>query len=189
MRFVIRLFLLAYLVLPVVAGFLLIQTFAQIRDTVTPIFQTASTNISSATATLNQELTSLGSNFAPLAAAVNAARSALQQVLNFIQGTIYTLIDVVNSLNATCSVANVGCIPKSINMTLPSVVNLTFLNNISTSVSTISTEVNTVVNTTTTAINSYTTMLNLIIVLFVGWIVLTYILVFIALYKGLWQRF
>jgi hypothetical protein len=187
LRLIFRLFLLAYFVLPVVAAFLVIQTFVQIRNDVTPIYEAASSSISAVTTSLDHELRTLGSNFAPLASAINSTRNALQEVLNFGRGTIYTMIDVLNALNFACSVGHTACIPKSLNFTLPTLVNLTFIDNISNDISTISTQVNNVVSTTTAAITAYTTMLTLALGAFVAWIVLTYILFFVFLYTNLWK--
>ena len=187
LRLIFRLILLAYFVLPILAAVLVIQTFVQFRADVTPIYEAASTSIISATNTLDRELRNLGSNFAPLANAINTTRNALQDVLNFGRGTIYTMIDVLNGLNLACSVGRTACIPKSLNFTLPTLVNLTFLNNISNDLNTISTQVNNVVSTTTTAINAYTSMLTLALIAFIAWIVLTYILFFVFLYTNMWK--
>lgn len=187
-RAILRLLLLVYFAMPLVAGLLVVLTFAQIRSDIAPVFETANVAISNATTALSTELHNLGDNFAPLASAVNALRSGLQAVLNFIRGTIYTLIDVVNGINVACSIGRTACIPKSFNIQLPQLIDLSFIDEITASVNDISTQVNTVVTTTTTAIGTYTTMITLALIVFIAWIVLTYILFFLLLYTGLWQR-
>ena len=188
LRAVLRLFLLVYFVMPLGAGLLVILPFIQIRSDIAPIYESASAAISSATTTLQTELRNLGNNFAPLANAVKAIRAALQVVVNFIRDTIYTLIDVVNGINLACSIGRTACIPKSINVTLPNLVDLSFINNISASINNISTQVNTVITTTTTAIGAYVTMLTLAVIVFIAWIALTYLLFIFFLYTGLWKR-
>ncbi len=187
-RLALRVLLVVYFVLPIAASFLVVQTFAQIHSDVAPVYEAASASITRATSALDHELRNLGANFAPLATAINGIRNALQVVLNFIRDTIYTLIDVVNGINLACSVGGAACIPKSINVTLPTLVDLSFMNDISNHISTISTQVNSVIDTTTTALTSYTTLLALAAIVFVVWIVLTYILFFVFLYTGLWRR-
>lgn len=187
LRPVFRLFLLAYFVMPLLAVLLVALTFVQIRNDVTPIFESANAAISSATAALENEVRNLGNNFAPLVTAVNALRAGLQAVVNFIRDTIYTLIDVVNGLNLACSIGRTACIPKSINITLPRLIDLSFINTISANISAITTQVNTVVTTTTTTITSYASMIGLAVVLFVAWMLLTYVLFIVFLYTGLWR--
>lgn len=187
MRLISRLLLLIYFLMPVIAGVLAVQVVAQIRDDVTPIYESASNRINSAAAILEDEVADLGSNFAPLVNAVNSLRSGLQTVLNFIRNTIYTVIDVVNDLNLACSVGGVSCIAKSINLTLPQIINLNFINTISNQITTITGEVSSVVDTTSSAINGYLSTLTLIVIIFVVWIVLGYILFFVALTR-LWGR-
>lgn len=184
---ILRLFLLAYFVMPLVAGFLVIRTFVQIRDDLTPIYESASASISAATTTVNNELRNLGNNFAPLADAVNGIRNALQVVVNFLRDTVYTLIDVVNGINLACSIGGAACIPKSINVTLPTLIDLSFINEISAGITDISTQFNSIITTTTTTIGAYTTMLALAVIVFVAWVLLTYLLFFVSLYTGLWR--
>jgi hypothetical protein len=188
LRLILRLFLLAYFVMPVVAGFLVVGTFVQVRNDIAPIFESASATISTATTALENELRNLGNNFRPLVNAVNAIRRALQTIVNFLRDTVYTLIDVVNGINVACSIGRTACIPKSINVTLPTLIDLTFINNISASITDISNEVNTVITTTTTTIGSYVSMLTLAVIMFVAWMLLTYLLFIIFLYTGLWKR-
>ncbi len=187
-RLIFRLFLLVYFVMPIVAGVLIIQTFAQVRSDVTPAYETARATITNATNTLDDIVRDLDEEVEPLVTSVNAARTALQRVLNFIQGTVYTLIDVVNGLNVACSIGGTACIPKSINLTLPAIVDLSFVSDISTNITAITTQVNSVVTTTTTAIASYMTMLTLAVGVLVAWIVLTFLLFVAALYSGLWKQ-
>ena len=187
MRLIFRLFLLAYFVMPIVAGLLLVQAFTQIRNDVTPIYDAASTSISNASTTLENEVRNLRSSFAPLETAISTIRNALQAVLVFIRDTIYTVIDVVNSINVACSIARAACIPKAFSITLPALVDLSFLETISNQITIISTQVNTVVTTTTTAIDSYATMLTLAVTVFIAWMLLTYLLFFVSLYRGLWR--
>ncbi len=187
-RLGIRLFLLAYFLMPVVAIILVIQTFLQIRSDVSPIFEAANIAISNAVSALETEARNLGNNFAPLADAVNATRNALQAVLNFLRNTVYTLIDVVNSLNLACSVGGTACIPKSINVTLPTLIDLSFINNISDNISGITSQVNNVITTTTTSINNYASMLMLAVLVFFIWTFLSFILFGVSLYTGLWKR-
>ena len=188
LRTVLRLFLLAYFVMPLVAGVLVVLTFVQVRDDVTPIYEAASASISRATTALDAELQSLGDHFAPLANAVNAIGRALQTVVNFLRNTVYALIDVVNKLNVACSVGGRACIPKSLNVTLPTLIDLSFVDNISNNITDITTQFNNVITTTTTTISNYATMLALAVIVFVGWMLLTYVLFVVFLYAGLWKR-
>ena len=187
-RIVLRLFLLAYFVMPIVSGSLVVLTLAQIRNDVTPIVETARTTISDATSALGNELRNLGSNFAPLVNAVNAIRGALQTVINFLRDIVYTLIDVVNGMNLACSIGGAACIPKSLNVTLPTIIDLSFMDRISANITSVTDELNTVVTTTTSAIASYTSMIALAVLVFVAWMLLTYLLFIVFLYTGLWGR-
>ncbi len=187
-KWIVRLLLVVYFLMPIAAIGLFAQTFVEIRNDVAPVYEAASASITSATNTLNRELSNLGANFAPLASAVNAIRSALQVVVNFIRDTIYTLIDVVNGINLACSVGRTACIPKSINVTLPNLVNLAFIDNISSQINTISNQVNSVVTTTTNALTGYVTLIGLAAAVLIVWIVLTYILFFVLLFTGLWRK-
>lgn len=186
-RFILRIMLLFYFIMPFAAGFLLIQTFAEIRDDLSPIYNTASTTISNAAEDLEDGLTALSNGFQPLVNAVNSIRSVLQSVVNFLRGTVFTIIDVVNNLNPTCNFAGVACISKNFNPTIPNIVNLSFLEDISDSVSSISTQMSNVVNATTGALNAYMTTLTMAVVVFMLWIVLTGILFYVSIYKNLWQ--
>lgn len=187
LRLVFRLFLLVYFVLPLLAGFLVVQTLLQFRDDVTPVFDAASSAIASASATLEREVRNLRSSFAPLEVAIRVIRDALQALLTFIRDTIYTLIDVVNTINPACSAFRTACIGKAIHITLPQLVDLAFLTTISTQITTISTQINTVVTTTTSAIHTYATLLTLAGVGFGVWGLLTLILFYVTLLRGLWR--
>lgn len=164
LKWILRLLLVVYFLMPIAAIGLFAQTFVQFRSDVAPVYEAASASITSATNTLNRELSNLGANFAPLANAVNGVRNALQVVVNFIRDTIYTLIDVVNGIN------------------------LAFIDNISSQLNTISTQVNSVVTTTTSALTGYMTLIGLAAAVFIAWIVLTYILFFVLLFTGLWRK-
>jgi hypothetical protein len=188
LRPIFRLLLLAYFVMPLLSVFLVVLTLVQIRNDVTPVFEAANAAISSASAALENEVRNLGNSFAPLISAVNALRAGLQAVVNFIRDTVYTLIDVVNSINVACSIGRTACIPKSFNITLPTLIDLSFINNISRNITAITTQVNTVITTTTTTITSYAAMLTLAVMLFVAWMLLTYVLFIVFLYSGLWRR-
>lgn len=187
MRLILRVFLLVYFVMPIVALLLIGQVFIQFQNDVAPVYEAASTHIMNASTVLENELLRLGQNFAPLESAITAIRNALQAILNFVRDTIYTIIDVVNSINLACSIGGAACIPKAINLTLPPLVDLSFIDNISAQVSTISSQMYNVVNTTTAAINTYTTLLTLAIIVFVAWMLLTVILFYVALIRGLWR--
>src|SRR5262245_26125467 len=147
LRLIFRLFLVVYLVMPIVAGYLVVRTVTQIRDDVAPIYESANRVISSASTTVDRELRNLGSNFAPLANAVNSIRSGLQTVSSFIRDTVYTIIDVVNALNPACNFARTGCISKSFSISIPNLIDFSFLNTISANLNDITTQVNRVVNT------------------------------------------
>jgi hypothetical protein len=187
LRLLFRVFLLIYLVMPIVAGFLVVRTVTQIRDDVAPIYETANTVISRASTAVDRELRNLGNNFAPLVNAVNSIRNAVQSVATFIQNTVYTIIDVLNA-NPACKITNIGCIPKSFSISLPNLIDLSFLNTISVNLTDITTQVNRVVSTTTTSINSYVTMLTLAVVLLVAWIILSHLLIVRLLFVGLWSQ-
>lgn len=88
LKWILRLLLVVYFLMPIAAIGLFAQTFVQFRSDAAPVYEAASASITSATNTLNRELSNLGANFAPLANAVNGVRD-----------TIYTLIDVVNGIN------------------------------------------------------------------------------------------
>ena len=187
LRTMLRLVLIVYFIMPLVAGFLVIRTFTQIRDDITPIYETASTTISTATNALDAQVQRLGDNFKPLTAALNAIQSTLQTIVNFLRDTVYTVIDVVNGLNVACSVGRHACIPKNLNVHLPTLVDLSFIDDIASNISDITGQVNAVVTTTTTAISGYTSMIILAVVVFVAWMLLTYVLFMISLYSGLWR--
>ncbi|MEZ4671025.1 MAG: hypothetical protein R3E39_24235 [Anaerolineae bacterium] len=186
-RGLIRLFLLAYFLMPIISIALVVLTFVQIRNDVTPVIDSANTAITTATTTLEREVRNLGRNFAPLVRTVNGIRSALQKVVNFLRDVVYALIDAVNGLNLACSIGGTACIPKSLNVTLPTLIDFSFIDNISSSLTNITTQVNGVFTTVGTAVSGYISMIVLALVVIVGWLVLTYILFFVMLYKGLWK--
>lgn len=187
-RGVLRAFLLVYFLMPVATVLFVVLTFVQIRSDIAPIYEAASASITRATHNLNTELSGLSENFRPLADTVNAIRSALQTVINFLRDTVYTVIDVVNGLNLACSIGGAACIPKSLNVTLPTLVDLSFLDDIAANITVITTDLNNVVTTTTSAISAYLAMLLLAVGIFVVWILLSYVLFMVFLYQGLWKN-
>lgn len=186
-RLVLRLFLLAYFLMPLIAGGLIVFTVLQVRDDLVNVYETASERISDATSGLTSELRDLGSKFQPLVNAVNSVRSALVTVRNFLQNTVFTIIDVVNNINVACSVGGQACIPKSFNLTIPALINLSFIDNISDHITEITDEVSTVVSTTTGALTSYATLLLLAVGVFIAWTLVSGVLFYAVIYKSLWQ--
>lgn len=187
-RPLLRLLVVVHILMPVGAALLIIYLFTQIRNDITPLFENATTTISTATNTLNTELSQLGENFEPLANAVNTSQQALQTVLNFLRSTVFTIIDVVNTINPACSIGRTACIGKSLNVTLPTLIDLSFVDEISTSVNTITTQINNVVTGTTQAVSGYTSLLLAALLLFGAWMVSTWILFFVLLYSRMWRQ-
>jgi methyl-accepting chemotaxis protein len=186
-RLVLRLFLLAYFLMPVIAGGLIIYTVLQVRDDITTVYENASERIADATSGLTTELRDLGDKFQPLANAVNGIRSALVTVRNFLQNTVFTVIDVVNNINVACSIGGRACIPKSFNITIPALLDLSFIDNISDHITEITDEVGAVVSTTTRTITDYAVMLALAVALVVVWMLLSSVLFYVVIYTSLWR--
>lgn len=187
-RLIFRLFLIFYFLMPLISLGLIGLTFVQVRGDLLPIYESASATITRATGAVETELQNLGRNFEPLVNAVNSIRDALQAVVTFIRNTIFTLIDVVNSLNPVCNFGGVACIGKSFNITLPTLINFSFIDNLSASFGEISSSLDTMINRTTEALTTYTTLLVLAGVVFVAWVLLSYLLFFVLLYTGLWRK-
>ena len=188
LRPIIRLLVIAHILMPLGAALLILQMFAQIRSDVTPLFENASSRITRATDALGTELNALGDNFAPLANAVNATQRALQTILNFLRDTVFTVIDVVNTINPACSIGRVGCIGKSLNVQLPTVIDLTFIDEIGANINTVTSEIDAVVSGTTAAISGYSNLLVLALVLFAAWVVTSGVLFYVMLYSNLWRQ-
>ncbi len=186
-RLLFRLILIAYFVMPLAAGGLVVGTFVQVRSDVAPVVDAATASISRATTALDNELSDLGSHFQPLVNAVNAIQRALQTVINFLRDTVYTLIDVVNGLNLACSVGRAACIPKSLNVTLPRVIDLSFIDNIAAEISNITTPLNQAITVTTSTLTSYASIIVLAVAVFMVWMALTWVLFVVMLYRGLWK--
>lgn len=187
-RLIFRLFLIFYFLMPLISLGLIGLTFVQVRGDLLPIYESASATITRATDAVETELQNLGRNFEPLVNAVNSIRDALQTVVTFVRNTIFTLIDVVNSLNPVCNFGGVACIGKSFNVTLPTLINFSFIDNLSASFGEISSSLDTMINRTTEALTAYTTLLVLAGVVFVAWVLLSYLLFFVLLYTGLWRK-
>lgn len=188
LRVVFRLFLVVYFLMPIMAIGLFIVTFVQMQNDVAPVYQSASTAITTATSALNAEVGDLRDSLAPLERTVNDLRAALQTIISFLRDTLYKVIDAVNELNPVCKFGGSACIPKALDVALPTLVDFSFVDRITTNINTITTQVNTVVTTMTTAITTYSAMFVLGAIILGGWLVLTYLLFFVMLYFGLWKR-
>lgn len=187
-RLIFRAFLIFYFLMPLIALGLIALTFVQVRGDLLPIYESASTTIASASSAIEEELQGLGRNFEPLVNAVNTIRDALQTVVTFVRNTIFTLIDVVNGLNPICNFGGIACIGKSFDVTLPQLIDFSFIDKLSASFGEISSSLDTLVNRTTEALSTYTTLLVLAGVVFAAWVLLSYLLFFALLYTGLWRK-
>jgi hypothetical protein len=97
------------------------------------------------------------------------------------------LIDVVNNINVACSIGGRACIAKSFNLTIPALLDLSFIDNISGHITEITDEVSAVVSTTTRTITDYAVMLALAVALVVVWMLLSSVLFYVVIYTSLWR--
>lgn len=179
LRLLFRLFLIAYGVLPLIAVVLLIMTVRNVQSELTPVYEAASTRITNATDDLRDELRQLRAGFQPLVNAVNSLRSALSTVNNFIRNSVNAVIDWVS--DTTFGVIN---IPRFGGITLPSVVNLQFIDNISDSVDEIGDQVSIVVDSTTSTVVTQLEMLTLALIIFGVWVALGPVIMLILVFSG-----
>ena len=182
-RTLIRIFLIGYIVAPVVAVALLIGTVRDIGDELSPLYDSANRAITTAADDLQTQVQNLRQSFQPLVDAVNALRSGLNSVAGFIS-------DSVNAVIGWVRTASFGAIdmPRFRGITIPALVDLSFLNGIADNLNAISTEVSAVVSGTANAVSSGLSALVLVIVVFVGWVALSFILFYVQMFTGLWGK-
>lgn len=178
--------LLIYFLLPLISVGIMLLLVQQIYADVEPVFTTATTAISSAADTVEEELGDLEDNFQPLVNAVNSIRNALSTVINFLRNTVNT---VINWAENACNVAspfsnpcNWSGIPA---INLPNIVDLSFLEDIGDAISSIATNINNLTSTITTTFATYQLMIWAAFGVLALWVVLSYILINIAIYRSL----
>lgn len=184
LRMPLRLLLLVYFLMPLISIGILFFMVQQAYSTVEPVVTNATTAISDAAETVEDELSDLGDNFQPLVNTVNATRNALDTVIGFVRGTINGLINTVEDI---CDwIPGISCnwngLPP---INLPSLVDLSFLDRIGNSITSIADNVNAVTTTLTSTIATYQLMILASFGILVLWVILSYFLVNIAIYRSL----
>lgn len=182
-RTIIRIFLISYFVVPMVAVVYLIGTVRTIGEELSPLYDSASRAITTAGEELQDEVQNLQRRFQPLVNTVNSIRSGLDTIAGFISDSVNTVIGWVRS-------ASFGSIdiPRFRGITIPALVDLSFLNDIADNFNTISTQVSSVVSGTANAVSSSLSALILVIVVFIGWMLVSYILFFVQTFVTLWGK-
>ena len=144
-----RLFLIAYALLPFVAVILLFTLVRQFEADLSPVYTSASTALNAATDGLRSGVENLEASFQPLVNSINALRSALSTVINFIANTINAIIDWIR----TTTFGTVS-LPRFNAITLPPIVDLSGLEVIADNARVISTQVSLVASTTIDTVNA-----------------------------------
>ncbi len=179
LRLLFRLLLIAYGLLPLIAVVLLISTVRTVQSELAPVYETASDRITDATDDLRDELRDLRAGFQPMVNSVNSLRSALSTVNTFISNSVNGVIDWV--ADTTFDVIR---FPRFNGISLPSVVNLTFIDDISDSVDEIGDQVGVVVDTTSDTVMTQLNTLTLALLFFGVWVVLGPVLMLILVFTG-----
>ncbi len=181
-RWITRLMLIVYFVLPIAAIVLVVTTIQQVQADVEPVITNAATTINTATAALDTEIRNMSANFQPIVSAVNALRNGLRAVNSFISGAINVMVDAVNKLTF-----NTLDIPRFRGISIPPLVDLGFISRISQNLTNISGQVTTVATTVTTTVTARLQILLLAIVLLVVWMVLGFVLMWLTMFLTLWR--
>ncbi|QPC82665.1 hypothetical protein G4Y79_23755 [Phototrophicus methaneseepsis] len=187
LRLPLRFLLIAYFLMPLVALGLVIFCFWQIQSDVAPVFETANQSITTAADAVQREVSDLGENFEPLVDAVNDTRNAVNAIISFFRNTLNAVIAEVNKScfwNGASGCGWSGLPPIS----LPPLVDLSFIDRIGTNLTTITSQLDTVMTTVTTSVSVYMNLLILAVIVIIVWLILSYLLFFVSLYMGLWQR-
>jgi archaellum component FlaC len=179
LRLLFRLFLIAYGVLPLIAVVLLIMTVRNVQSELTPVYEAAGQNITDATDDLRDELRQLRAGFQPMVNTVNSLRSALSTINNFINNSVNDAIDWIDDFTL-----GVFDFPRFNGITLPPVVNLQFIDNISDSVDDIGDQVSTLVETTSNTVVTQMEMLTLALIIFGVWVALGPVIMLILVFSG-----
>ena len=169
LRLLFRLLLIAYGLLPLIAVVLLISTVRTVQSELAPVYETASDRITDATDDLRDELRDLRAGFQPMVSTVNT----------FISNSVNGVIDWV--ADTTFDVIR---FPRFNGISLPSVVNLTFIDDISDSVDEIGDQVGVVVDTTSDTVMTQLNTLTLALLFFGVWVVLGPVLMLILVFTG-----
>lgn len=182
-RTIIRILLIGYFVAPVVALAFLIGTIQDMGNQLSPLYESASREISAAAANLQVEFQGLQGSFQPLVNAVNTLRSGLNSIAGFINDSVNAVIGWLRSF--TFGAIN---LPRFQGITIPALVDLSFLNEIAEDLSNIGTQVSTVVTGTGNAVAASLSALVLVVVVLILWMIVAYILFIFQTFVGLWGR-
>lgn len=179
LRFFFRLLLIAYAVLPLIAVVLLLNSVRTVQSQLAPVYETASERISDASDDLRDELRDLRAGFQPMVNSVNSLRSALSTVNSFINNSVNGVIDWV--ADTTFDVVR---FPRFNGISLPAVVNLSFIDDISDHVDAIGDEVGSVIDTTGAAVTAQLDALTWALLILAAWVVLGPVLMLILVLSG-----
>lgn len=179
LRLLFRLLLIAYALLPLIAVVLLFNSVRAVQSQLAPVYETASERITNATDDLRGELRDLRAGFQPMVNSVNSLRSALSSVNTFINNSVNGVIDWVAEFTL-----NVVRFPRFSGLSLPSVVNLSFIDDISDSVDEIGDEVGSVIDTTGATVMAQLDMLTWALLILAVWVVLGPVLMLILVLSG-----
>jgi len=179
LRLLFRLLLIAYALLPLIAVALLISSVRTVQSELAPVYETASDRISDATDDLRDELRDLRAGFQPMVNSVNSLRSALSTVNTFINNSVNGVIDWVAD-----TTFDVITFPRFNGISLPSVVNIGFIDDISDSVDEIGEEVETVIDTTGDTVMTQLNTLTTALIILAAWVVLGPVLMLILVLSG-----
>lgn len=179
LRLLFRLFLIAYALLPLVAVVLLISSVRAVQSELTPVYETASERINEATEDLRTELRQLRSGFQPMVNTVNSLRSAISSINSFIVNSVNGVIGWLDDFTL-----GVFDFPRFNSPTLPSIVNLSFIDDIADHVDEIGDQVETVVETTSSTVTTQLDTLTLALIVLAVWVVLGPVLMLILVFSG-----
>lgn len=183
LRTLFRIILVIYFAVPVIALVFLVGTVQGIGSELSPLYESASQRISTAAESLQTEIQNIRQRFQPLVNAVNTLRSGLNSIAGFINNSVNAVIGWIR--DASFGTVN---LPRFQGITIPALVDLSFLDEIANDVNAISTEVTAIASGTVNAVTSSLSALILVVVVLVLWMIVAYILFIIQTFVGLWGR-
>ncbi|MBK9123457.1 MAG: hypothetical protein IPM16_10115 [Chloroflexi bacterium] len=168
----------AYIAVPIGAGFILFTTARDMVDTVSPVYEAASESLDEAATNLSATLSDLKDDFQPVVNTINSLRNRLDDVADFIEDNVNDVIDFVNNTPGVN-------IPDFDGITIPAAVNVNFLTDVGDDVSDVIDDVRDIIDTTRETVAAQTNMLGLGALLIGAWLALTQVLVIVAILRSL----
>ncbi|MBK8137724.1 MAG: hypothetical protein IPK52_18230 [Chloroflexi bacterium] len=175
-----RALVIVYLLLPIAAVVIGITTVRSITSTLVPIYDAASERINDAADALDEEFDDLKENFQPLVNAVNAIRTALSRVRQFINNQVNRVINFANGFPGVD-------IPAFDGFDLPDLINLNFLNNVGGHIRDITGELGDAAAATRDFFAEQASQIGLIGLLMVGWFLVGHLLGAIVIVRNFWR--